>query len=225
MYSKLKVSLAIGAALAAFVVVSPQIEDAEAGRRYRRARPRAQLVLLPRGLYVGAGIVGTKIVTQSGGPELLDDGAGLTLYGGVRISRSLALELGWTGTAHNPETVDVGFGAETDYLVLNGFTADAKIFLGAGERSADPRSRQLGVAQPFVQGGLGVYLLDSQIFGAQSVGTGFQLGGGVDWGIAPNLDVGLRGLYRGIAMGPPETNQDDTFISAVTAEASLSLRF
>lgn len=226
MFSKSKFFvLALAVASTVVLVGTPTIEDAEAGRRYRhnRVRPRAQLVLVPRGLYFGAGIVGTKILKQNGGPELLDDGAGLTLYGGIRVSRALALELGWVGTAHNPETVDVGFGPETDFLVLNGFTADAKVFLGAnGMRSTVARP---GEAQPYIQGGLGVYFLDSSAFGTQSVGTGFQLGGGLDWVVGRNVDLGVRGLYRGMAMGPPDSNQDDTFVSAVSVEGSLTLRF
>ena len=197
--------------------------EAEAQRRYRRAHPRGHvgIYVMPRGLYFGAGLVGTKILKQDGGPELLEDGAGLTVYGGIRVSRALALELGWVGTAHNPETVDVGFGPETDFLILNGFTADAKIYFGGGD-AHQPRP---GSVQPFAQGGLGVYFLDSGAFGTQSVGTGFQLGGGVDWVLGPNIKLGARALYRGIAMGPPETNLDDTFISAVSAEGNLTLRF
>ena len=46
--------------------------------------------------------------------------------------------------------------------VLNGFTGDAKIYLD----SSNP------VAEPYLQAGLGLYLLDSTYFGTQSVGTG-----------------------------------------------------
>lgn len=192
--------------------------DAQPRRyRYRPARPHAGIYLFPRGLYFGAGIVGTKILNQRGGPDLLEDGAGLSLYAGLRVSRSLSLELGWVGTAHNPEGVETAFGPETDYLVLNGVTADARVYLNA---AADERG-----AQPYLQGGLGVYFLDDQTLGTESVGTGFQLGGGLDFRVGRNLSLGVRALYRGIAMGPPESNLDDTFVSAITAEGNLSLRF
>ena len=180
-----------------------------------RPHSRAAAVVYPKGLYVGGGLVGTRILSQQGGNELLEDGAGLSLYAGLRVNRSLALEAGWVGTLHNPVAVNTSFGEDTDYLVLNGFTADAKVFLG----SANPKM------QPFVQGGVGLYLLDSTYFGTQSVGTGFQAGGGVEIGLGRHVDLSLRGLYRGMSMGPPNQAESDTFVSAMTLEGNLSFRF
>lgn len=217
MRSILRLALLVPAILMVFVCLD--LGDADAQYRKRRVRhsPRSQVgvYIFPRGLYAGAGLVGAKIVNQRGGPELLEDGLGLSLYGGLRLSRVLALELGWVGTFHNPETVDVGFGPETDYLVLNGVTADAKIFFNAENPAG----------APFLQGGVGVYFLDSTAFGTDSVGTGFQLGGGYDFFVGENLDLGLRALYRGMAMGPPEASFDDTFVSAITFEGNLTLHF
>jgi len=173
------------------------------------------MVVMPRGLYFGVGVAVTRILHQQGGDELLDDGGGLSLFTGLRLNRSVAIELGWTGSLHNPEKVTTPFGDDVDYLVLNAVTGDAKIYLG----SESPRF------EPFVQGGIGAYFIDSTYFGTQSIGSGFQLGGGFDFVAGDNLGLGLRALYRGMAMRPPDARSDDTFISAVTVEGNLTLRF
>jgi hypothetical protein len=220
MRHSIRLALLIPAALLVLCTLDLGEADAQYRRRTYRARPATSVgvYVVPRGLYFGAGLVGAKILDQSGGPELLEDGIGLTLFGGLRLSRVLALELGWVGTFHNPETVDVGFGPETDYLVLNGATIDAKIYL-LGQGDPSPQG------QPYIQGGVGVYFLDSTTFGTDSVGTGFQLGGGYDFFIGDNLNLGLRGLYRGMAMGPPDSNFDDTFVSALSLEGNLTIEF
>jgi hypothetical protein len=208
--STLVLMFAIG--IASFLGPSP----AQAQYYYRTYPAHARVVTLyPQGLYVGGGLVATRILSQSGGDEFLRGGGGLTLHTGFRVNRSLALEAGWTGTLHNPETVRTAFGDDVDYLALHGFTADARIFF----RTETPN------VEPFVQGGVGLYLLDSTYFGAQSVGTGFQAGGGVNIGLSGHLDLGLRALYRGMAMGPPEGGYRDTYVSALTVDGNLSFRF
>ncbi len=162
------------------LVLASQAADAQPYRRGRNAHDQhayVQVYFIPFGLYVGAGLVATHILHQSEEPELLDDGAGITLYAGLRLSDRLALELGWLTTFHDPESADSSFGEGTDYLVLNGFTGDAKIYLTEqGQRS-----------ELYLQGGVGLYLLDADYFGSASIGTGFQAGGGIDFhvGAAP----------------------------------------
>jgi hypothetical protein len=198
------------------LALASRAADAQAFRRQRYYEEHVQVYFVPSGLYVGAGFIASHVLDQSGGPRLLEDGAGLTLYGGLRLSQRLALELGWLSTFHSPENVDTFyFGSDPDYLVLTGFTGDAKIYLGPGGRRTEL----------YVQGGVGLYLLDSKYFGSQSVGTGFQAGGGIDVHMGPHLDLGIRALYRGIAMGPPRSDQDDTYVSALSGEANLSVRF
>ncbi len=189
-------------------------EDAHA--QYRaRGHSNVSVVMAPPGIYAGAGMVAMKIASQDGGDELLEDGAGISLFMGIKLNNRIALEGGVTSTFHNPVEVQTDFGDDVDYLVLTAATIDAKVFF------PNPRQR----LKPFIQGGLGVYLLDSENFGAQSVGTGFQLGGGFELPLGPNIDLGLRALYRGIAMGPPDSDKDDTFVSAISAEANLSIHF
>jgi len=168
----------------------------------------------PRTWYMGMGLVGTNIVGQSGGPEQLDSGAGLSAWLGVRLADSLGLEIGWLGSFHNPASVSTWFGAETDFLVLEGVTADARLHLAPG-RPFDP----------YLQGGVGVYFLGSEHFGLDSVGTGFQAGGGGDIWLTPAITLGVRALYRGVAMGPPDGGDNDTFVSAVTLEGALAFHF
>lgn len=213
------------AALTLLAATFAEIPSADAYRhRRRRVRTRygyhahvgagGAVVLAPYGWYGGIGLSGTRILDQRGGPEQLDHGGGISLFGGIRVADRLSLELGWLGSLHNPHQAYTVYGPETDFLVLEAVTADAKVHL---ERS--------GNLDPFLQGGVGFYFLGRETLGLDSVGTGFQLGGGFDYYVAPRLALGLRVLYRGIAMGPPDGGEEDVFISAVNVEGSLGIHF
>lgn len=167
----------------------------------------------PGSWYGGIGLVGTKIVRQDGGPELLADGAGMSLYGGLRLGSQLAFEAGWMESFHNPAPVQTYYGEQLDYLVVEALTLDVRVF-----------GRRQGALVPYFQGGVGLYALASEYFGTDSVGSGFQLGGGAEILLGPVVSIGGRALYRGIAMGPPHSNVRDTFVSAVTGEVYLGLR-
>ncbi|MEM9491299.1 MAG: hypothetical protein AAGC55_19285, partial [Myxococcota bacterium] len=138
---------------------------------------------------------------------------GVSAFVGLRINRSLALEAGWLGTVHSAATRAGDAG--DDYMLLNGMTADAKIYLHAGRDHLEP----------YIQGGVGLYVLDDSDLGTASVGTGFQAGGGLDVRVGPRLSLGVRGLYRGMAMGAPGESASDTFVNAVTVDGNLTLRF
>ncbi len=197
-------------ALAVVALAAPAHAD-----RYYYGPPTMVVGPPPQWWYVGVGLVGTSILDQSGGPEQLQSGGGLSAWVGVNVARQLSLELGWLGSFHNPVTIDTGYGRETDWLMLEGLTADAKIHLGGPS-----------IVDPYVQGGVGVYFLGSQHAGyADSVGAGYQLGGGIDLRVGPVVALGVRALYRGMSMGPPEGTVDDTFIHALTLEGSVAVHF
>jgi opacity protein-like surface antigen len=207
----------------AIVALAAIAGDADARRVYVYGpRPRARVygtagfVFAPHGWYGGVGIVGTRILDQSGGPEQIEDGGGLSIWGGIRFNERLALELGWMGSLHNPAQVTDGYYLETNYLILESFTADAKIHLD-----------RAGRFEPYLQGGIGLYILGREQFGIDAVGTGFQLGGGFDYWIGEHWTLGLRARYHGVSMGPPDCAgcEDHTYISAVTAEGSIALHF
>jgi hypothetical protein len=196
--------------------------DAQYYRRrtyYARPHYHAQVgvALYPYGLYGGFGLLAMYPIKQQGGPEQLEKGAGFTLYGGWHATERLSLELGWLESFHNPVEVNSWWGSEVDYLVLDGWTLDARIHLGGG-RGSDR-------VDPYVEGGLGLYALSSENFGLDSVGTGFQLGGGLDFYLAPWFTIGARARYHGISMGPPDGGRDDLFISAASLEGNLALHF
>jgi hypothetical protein len=164
--------------------------------------------------YLGVGVVGTDIVGQSGGPEQLNPGGGLSAWLGMHVNNSLSLELGWLGSFHNPAPVGTWFEPGTDYLILEGVTADARIHLSGP-----------GQFDPYLQAGVGLYFLGSEALGMDSIGTGFQVGGGFDVWVGPAVTLGVRARYHGISMGPPDSTERDTFLSAVTLEGSLGLHF
>lgn len=166
------------------------------------------------GWYGGIGLVGNSILDQAGGSEQLESGFGFTLYGGLHVNERLSLEAGWLSSFHNPARVDTWYGTDIDFLVLDGFTVDARIHLAHS-----------GNFDPYLQGGLGLYALSSEYFGLDSIGTGFQLGGGFDLWLSPSVTLGARVRYHGISMGPPDRRDDDLFISALSAEGSLGLHF
>ena len=87
------------------------------------------------------------------------------------------------------------------------------------------RKGEQGTVDPYLQAGLGFYALSSEHLGLDSLGTGFQLGGGFDWYAIDALSLGLRVRYHGIAMGPPEGRDNDVFISAATVEGSIVVHF
>jgi hypothetical protein len=203
----------LGLVLGIMVLDAPSAEAGHYYRsRYHRSHAQVGVYLYPHGLYVGGGLVGSRVLHQDGGGALLDHGAGLSLFGGFRVNRSLALEAGWLGTVHGPG--DTAFG-NVNHLVLNGFTADARVYW----QTASPE------LEPFIQGGVGLYLLDSTYFGTQSVGTGFQAGGGFDLILSDHVKLGVRALYRGMAMGPPDAVSADTYVGALSLEGSLVLQF
>ncbi len=167
-------------------------------------------LFIPLNWYGGIGALGTHVLRQDGGPELLYDGVGFNAYGGVRLHQSFALEVGYLQSFHNPAAVDTYFGTRVDYLVVEALTLDARVYLG-----------RKSIVEPYLQGGIGAYALTSQYFGLDSLGSGLQLGGGLDIYLSRAVALGARLLYRGILLGPPSSQVSDTFISTVTLMAAI----
>src|SRR5262245_7952875 len=110
----------------ALATLSPAVAQADRYYYYPPPPPPPMAVSRPAWWYAGVGVVGTSILDQSGGPEALRSGGGLTAWIGVNLSRALSLEVGWLGSFHNPEPFATYYGPETSFLVLEGVTADAK---------------------------------------------------------------------------------------------------
>jgi hypothetical protein len=158
---------------------------------------------------VGFGGGATAVAGQKGGPELLNSGGGFGVWLGLRSGYLFAVELGFQGSFHNP--VDLTPFGDVDYLVLSAATLDGKLFL-----SRHP------IVQPYVQFGGGIYTLGRDALGTAASGGGFQLGGGVEFALAPFLGLGARMLYRGVSMGPPDSSTNDTYVSLITGEVHLN---
>src|SRR5262245_39868128 len=84
---------------------------------YSYGRPNP--TLMPRG-YIGFSGFGTGVLSQSGGAELIDNGGGVSVWGGVRFGPMFGLELNWTGSFHNPATDCIDpYLCGLSYLVLD----------------------------------------------------------------------------------------------------------
>jgi hypothetical protein len=170
------------------------------------------------GLYLGLGAFGDAVVNQANSAVgFLTSGAGYDVTIGLRLSPNFALEFGLGQGFHN--NVTDAWGDTVDYLALNQFTADAKlIFPGLG-----------GQLQPFVEGGVGFYVLTDAFSSEIASGGGFQLGGGVDFWLNPWWTVGGRLLYHGIqftSFTEPQVGRSSSpFLSTVSFEANAQIHF
>ncbi|MBI4508209.1 MAG: outer membrane beta-barrel protein [Deltaproteobacteria bacterium] len=172
------------------------------------------IMLAPGYWYTGLGLAAVRILDQAGGTEQLESGGGVSLYAGVRLNEVLSLELGWLASFHNPTRINTWYGPDVDFLVLDGGTFDARVHLSPSERF-----------DPYLTGGLGLYTLSSEHFGIDSIGSGFQVGGGFDYWIASVASVGIRVRFHGISMDAPDSRDDTLFISAASAEGAVTLHF
>jgi len=169
----------------------------------------------PSGWYVGLGGHTTAFVRQTGGPELLKRGGGLSVYGGLHVTPRATLEFGWTESFHNPAEVETIYGPNVDYLVLDSWTVGSRIYIGP----------MTNTFSPYVQLGLGVYALSSEYFGLDSSGTGFHVGLGGDFWLSDFLTLGGRIRYRSIAMGVPGAGSNDTFLATTLVEVGIGFHY
>ena len=170
------------------------------------------------GMYLGLGVFGVSVVNQANsGVDFLTSGAGYNMMLGFRLNRNLALELGLAEGFHN--NVTDAWGDTVDYLVLSQVTADLKLILpGPGGR-----------LQPFVQGGVGLYVLADAYSSELASGGGFQLGGGLDFWLNPWWSLGGRLLYHGVQFKsfyePQIGRSHSPFLSTVSLEVNAQFHF
>jgi len=169
-------------------------------------------------LYLGIGAFGDGVINQANSAvDFLTSGAGYNLMLGFRLSPNFALEFGLGQGFHND--VSDAWGDTVDYLVLSQVTVDAKLILPLPG----------GQIQPFLQGGVGFYVLADAYDSEIASGGGFQLGGGLDFWLNPWWSVGGRLLYHGIqftSFNEPEVGRSSSpFLSTVSLEANAQVHF
>jgi opacity protein-like surface antigen len=225
--STMKRSLTILAGLCLFLLADSAHADRYRYHRHRygygysygyaTATVAPVVAVSPVSWYLGLGALGVNVMEQDGGPEPLENGGGGTLFLGVRLSRVFALEVSWLGSFHDPNS-NKWIAEDSEYLVLEGFTADMKLHI----------TNCAGIPMcfdPYVTGGVGLYALGFERMGADSVGGGFQVGGGFDYWLGSSVTLGLRARYHGIAMGPPESEEADLFLHAASVDGNIALHF
>lgn len=196
---------------------------ASAGSYYSHARGRGYGYVSssasPGQFYLGVSGLGTGVLKQHGGVEYMASGGGMAVWAGLRLGAPLAIELGYTGSFHNPATA-CAIGPYYDicsanYLVLDILSADAKLHLPTGNN-----------LDPFLQGGIFMAWVGREGFAADATGAGFDLGGGVNLWFNPWWTVGVRGLYRGMKLSDYGAyTGSDTFLSVFTGELALAVHF
>jgi len=215
-------------ALALLAVLVP--EDAQAQRRYGYGygpAPRPQFGYRHRFHgYVGGELLGMGVVHQRlEDVGRLGPGGGVGLFGGIRLSPFVALELNWTFTAHSESWEDEQgvTNYAPDSLQMQTLTADFKLHIPTR-----------GMFEPFVQAGagfafmgiMGDYYNDGYIF--QS-GPAWSLGGGGDFWFSPWFTLGGRVLYRGMYFTKNDYNEQlearQNTIHALTFEVTAGIHF
>ncbi|HEY3355478.1 MAG TPA: outer membrane beta-barrel protein [Polyangia bacterium] len=165
------------------------------------------------GVYLGIGGFGDIVANQANSPvDFLTSGAGYNLFLGVRLNPNFALEFGWGQGFHNQQ--NDYFGNTLDYIALNHLTADLKIIF------PNPSN-----VRPYIQAGLGFYMLTDAFNSDIASGGGFQLGGGLDIYLNPWWSIGGRLLYHGIKFGDLNGTNNAPYLSTVSLEANLQVHF
>ncbi len=198
----LTLALAVGSAsmlVAVPAAARPRHVRVVRHHRVRRA-PRAKKVVRtssPSPVYLGIGLLGTKLTDDYDFPDLDVRGSGLQIYGGVRLTPRAALELGWFGSQH--ARLEEGGQA-----ALQAGTLDLRLTLG-----------KLGALETYVLGGAGVYGFSSPNTRETLTGPGVQLGAGVDLHLTRSLALSARGAWHGARI------DDATELSPALEEAYL----
>ena len=186
----------------------------------RKRQPRRNRTKQPGLAYIGIGGMGVFNISSGGGvTELVQSGGGFTIFAGARTSPYVGLEVGLSGTVHNftPENQN-----PSENGILESATIDGKIFLS-------PESVRM---EPFLQAGVGYYVLSSDLFvSTQLHGLGLQAGGGLDIRLNPGVVVGVRGLYKGVFVNNDYDSvywgvpRESAIMNLVTGEVNIQFYF
>lgn len=202
-------------------------------RRYRPYRPpprrvyrpptyvpaprRAPVVVAPDPDYrpffhLGLGLNGTSIIDDDATANSgFDAGAGFEIDFGLRLGPQFSLDFGWWASFHD-------VASDVNSAALMAFTIDGRFFL------TDQDQR----LQPYLQAGVGAYVMTYDDALNTLSGPGFQLGGGFDFYLTPGVSLGGRLLYRGAYVeydDPYYYNVESSFISAFTYGADIKFHF
>ena len=180
--------------------------------------------------YMGGQLMGIAAVAQSASNTeryLSRFGGGIGLFGGVRVSPYLSIEGNWTFALHDEavegrDEIDPMF--ESVYLMT--FTADLKAHLPTNS-----------LMEPYLQvgGGVlfsgGIYLDDREADRPDSfaVGATVNLGVGLDLWVTQHISMGARVLYRGLAVGEPDSAQQEqtfrNYVHGISVDAFATIHF
>jgi len=169
--------------------------------------------------HFGLGINGNSVTGSDDSriTEGLDSGAGFELGFGWRITDFVSLDFNWLMSFH-----DAGTGTASGVeAALTSFGLDLRVFL-------TDRSRRV---QPYIQAGVGAYILGRDSFEFDTLtGGGFQLGGGADFYLTRHVSIGGKLLYRGAYLDNAESTYswfptESTWLSTLTYGADLKFHF
>ena len=199
-------------------------------RRYRPRRPPPRRVYVPPRyvpaprrpvetpyrplMHFGIGVHGTSIIDDSDATanSSFDTGGGFSLDFGWRLGSGFSLDLGVSTSFHDTQS----FGESAN---LTSITLDGRFFLGDWNQRL----------QPYLQAGLGAYVLSYSDTSDTFSGPGFQLGGGVDLYLTRGVSIGAKLLYRGafLEYDDPTYYYDSpsSFVSSFVYGADVKFHF
>ena len=190
------------------------------GHTPRRVSPRYVPVrrrVLRKRFYFVLGSASNFVAPQEGSSlsQILGQGGGFLVSFGRRLSSRLATETTLFMTFHQ-----AGPSLNFDSAVLIGISADAKLFLL-------PWATRL---EPYIQLGLGGYVMARDGIQDPLEGFGFQAGIGVDYRLSSTFSLSAKLLYRGAYLDNREARAgffptEIAFISMAALDAGVKISF
>ena len=163
--------------------------------------------------HFGIGVHGASVISDSNATadSNFAAGGGFSLDIGWRIASSFSLDVGLTTSFHDVKS-------QVDSANLTALTVDGRFFL------TDWNQR----VQPYLQAGLGAYVLSYASDLSTLSGPGFQLGGGVDFYLTQGVSIGAKLLYRGAYVqyqDPHYPNTDSSYVSGFVYGGDVKFHF